>query len=204
MNYRFLVPVVGAIISASSAHALVSLEFRPLLQTVNLGQTVSIELWATSPITGGESFAAVDTNLVWTNSILNPISANQGGGAYNSWTSSGFMANEMNQSLSDGNAFWTGLSPLFGTPPVATASGLKLTTFTFTAIALGTATLDMPAVYNYPGRPQPFESKVYGPQNSDLTGTLSPTAVVNVVPEPASMAAFGLGALALLRKRRKA
>lgn len=203
MNYRILLPVLALTVIAPSAHALVSLEFRPLNQSVFVGDTISIGLYATAPT--NESFVAVDTILIWTDSIMNPVGSNQLGGAYNNWTSSGFLNNEMNQSLSDGNAFWTGLGPLFGTQPEGTPAGTLLTTFTFTALQVGTATLQMPASYNWPGRPQPFESKVYGPQNQDITGTLAATATVNVqaVPEPATMAALGLGALALLKRRRK-
>lgn len=202
MKIRLLVPAAAVCVMASPAHALVSLEFRPLAQSVNVGDSISIELWATAP--ANESFAAVDTILLWSDSIMNPIGANQLGGAYNGWTSSGFLANEMNGSLSDGNAFWTGLSPLFGTQPEATPSGLHLTTFTFTALTPGTATLEMPASYTWPGRPQPFESKVYGAQNTNITGTLATTAsvTVNPVPEPASMTALGLGVLALIRRRK--
>jgi hypothetical protein len=203
MKTRFLLPMLALGAITTSANALVSLEFRPLNQSVFVGDTVSIGLYATAPTP--ESFVAVDTILIWTNSIMNPVGSNQFGGAYNAWTSAGFLNNEMNQSLSDGDAFWTGLGPLFGTPPEGTPGGSLLTTFTFTALTPGTATLAMPASFNWPGRPQPFESKVYGPQNQDITGTLAATATVtvNAVPEPASMAVLGLGALALLRRRRR-
>jgi hypothetical protein len=201
MKLRTLFPVALIGLAATSP-ALVSLEFRPLVQTVNLGDTISVELWATTN-QGTEEFVAVDVILLWTESIMNPISAHQGGGAFNNWTASGFFSNEMNQSLSDGNAFWTGLGSLFGGLPEATTAGLHLTTFTFQATALGTATLAMPATYQWPNRPQPFESKVYGPQNMDITGNLADTATIHVVPEPATIAALGLGAAALLRRRRR-
>jgi hypothetical protein len=202
MSPKLLITPIVAVTLAASAQAVISLEFRPLSQTVLLGDTVTVELWATTD-QAAESFVAVDTALFWTNTIVNPISSHQGGGAHATWTSAGFMNNEMNQSLFDGNAFWTGLASFFDPAPVVTPLGLKVTNFTFVAIAPGTATLEMPALVNWPGRSQPFESKVYGPQNADITGTLAQTATINVVPEPGTLAALGLGAAAFMRRRKK-
>lgn len=163
---------------STSAHALVNLEYRPHTQTVHVGDTVSIDIYAVSDSGDNEPFAATDIIVTWDPSKLNPISCTQANSPYG-WLDSGFLYPTLNGNLADGDAEWNGEGQL-GDPPVATPSGLLLTTIQFKALApaAGGSTVNMPLTLQ--GRMTRVLDSVI--PNHNILGTADPGATVTILP----------------------
>lgn len=197
---------VALLLTAPPVHALVNLELRPLSQTVAVGSTVSLGLYAVddgAPLQPA-TISAMDVVILWDPAFLNPISFTNAGNDY-AWFQSGFLyPGGLNASLSDGDAVWTALAQ-FLNPALATPAGILVTTFQFQALALTPGTTVAIAASVPPGGPG-YETVVYwgGAPNTPNTGSLG-SAVVTIVPEPTAIAGLGLGCLLLtMRTRRKA
>ncbi|MBL8061234.1 MAG: hypothetical protein JNK63_11045 [Chthonomonas sp.] len=158
------------------ASATVSLVFSPPAQTVAVGDVVSIEVYAVSS-SSSQPFAATDVLVSWDSSFLNPISYSNAGAGY-SWGNSGFLFPTLNGSLYDGNAEWSGERQLSGPFPIATSSGLKLTTLKMTAVAPTTGTsVSMPLTLS--GRStRVFDSVL---PNTNILGSVSADAIVTIL-----------------------
>lgn len=182
-----------------SASAVV-LDFRPNFTEVPIGGQVDIEVYAVSSTGQDTPFSALDIVVTWDTTYLGAITALDSTSQY-SWGASGFRFPTLNGNLSDGNAEWSGERQLFSPAPVATAAGLRLTTFRFTALAPTptTTTVNMPLAFG--GRTtRVFDAFI---PNTNILSSADPGAVVRVVPEPATLLALSVGLGALARKRRR-
>jgi hypothetical protein len=201
MKVRGPVLAIGVFcLFAPPSEALIHLDFRPDVQTVQIGSIVSLDLYAVSDNSSNQGFSALDVIITWDPTILNPISFTNANAGY-AWGNSGFLFPTLNGSLADGKAEWSAERQLFGPVPEATPQGLLVTTFRFTALQ----TTNVATVINMPATLEGRTTRVFHPTipNTNILGNRDPGALVNVVPEPASLAALAIGAAALLRRRRK-
>jgi hypothetical protein len=128
----------------SPAAANIDLEWRPETQTVLVGSTVSIGLYAVSDDPdSSQSIAAMDVILNWDPDFLMLV-GNVDNGPYD-WSFSGFQDDSgldgLNDTWLDGDALYTAHAQLGGDPAWATPEGLLVTTFQFTALAETSATI---------------------------------------------------------------
>lgn len=120
-------------LSVGSACADVRLELRPTSPVAFVGETVEFGLYAhTDSLDGSEAISAMDVVLVWNPGLLEFVEI-VNNGPY-SWLWSVFPEDSgldgLNDSLEDGDAFYTALSR-FGDSAVVTSDGLLVTTLVF-------------------------------------------------------------------------
>lgn len=172
-------------LGASSAAADINLELRPLSQTVPIGQTVDMGLFAVSD--NGEitqTLSAADIVVAWDPAALRLLGLDQTGAA--PLLLSGFPANDpygLNEVVppQDGDGYYQVLA-ILGAPVEATVPGTLLTTLRFDALSLSAGTpVNIPASGGNPAlNTTVFDGEV---PNTIVTGTLS-GATVTIVPGP--------------------
>ena len=125
----------------------IELEWRPQQQSVAIGETVEVGLYAVyveAPPIYGPDISAMSVILQWDPNALE-LQGNSDGVEYE-WLSSGF-ANDpygLNDNWLDGNALYVAMSQLESAPASATTGGLLVTTLQFEALADATVTLAIP------------------------------------------------------------
>jgi hypothetical protein len=187
-----------------AAYANINLEWRPLEQTVNVGDPVGVGLYAVSDSTADQLFNSVQVILAWEPSYLQLIGVDQSGsiGLFTSAFTAGdsFGLNETNPPT-DGDGMWFGFVSPGQTRP-ATPAGSLLTTIMFQALAETPSSLvDMLDTVQNGEHPAAFTKVIQG--TDDVVGTLSISASVEiVVPEPSGLFLFGAVALTLANRRR--
>ncbi|MBI5764234.1 MAG: hypothetical protein HZA51_11985 [Planctomycetes bacterium] len=182
----------------------VDMSFSPTAQVANVGANVQINILLSSNSGVPESVSALDAILDWDSSLLQLTGVTNAMAGY-SWLVEGFLPDPdgINANLGDGNAIYTGLgqlaAPAFAPPAPAT---LIVTTLEFTALAPtpGTLVRFVPAMGIF-GQTQIFAGFV---ANTPVTGDISGTALVTIVPEPASVWTIILGVCAVCRRIRPA
>ena len=183
--YGFLcVSLVAGVNHTASANVI--LEFRPPAQSVLVGSTVTLGLYAVWDGQPHQTIAALDAIVGWNNTNLKMLSLSNAGAA--PLLFSGFPANDpyhINEVVPplDGNGLYQGLAN-FGAPVTANPSGVLLTTLRFTALA---ETVQTPVDFLVSaGSPVGF-TRVYDGlvPNLDITGALH-GATITITPEPAS------------------
>jgi len=194
---RSVLLIVGLLLTAGAAawagNVPIDLEWRPLSQTVNVGDTVNIGLYAVA--SQDQETAGMRLCLQWDPIYLSLLGVDNNG-PY-TWNFSGFDAGDpLNQPLTDGDGLYRAMMQL-GTPAVATPAGLLVTTLQFQALTETPGTL-----LTIPATLAGQTTTVWGtnPVNVNLTGTLG-SAQVEIIPEPTGLL-VALGAVALLRMRR--
>ncbi len=194
----------GLVYAAPSAHAAIGLELRPSFQTVNVGDVVSIGLYAVADGGVPQDLAAVQVVLGWNPTYLQMMSNSKAGAV--SLLTSAFTSPDpygLNESLlpQDGNALYLGFAGL-GAPVTATPAGVLLTTLRFEALSPVAFTPVELRVSG--GNPVGFTTVFDGAvPNLDITGSLSGGGV-QIVPAPGALGALGVGiAGACLRRRRR-
>lgn len=138
---RQMAAVLGLAFTASVCSANINLEFRPASQNVNFNCDIRVGLYAVSDSGNVQVFSAVQAIITWDISKIQLIGIDNTGTP--PWLASGFLANpyHLNDSLTDGDAMWIGLSPLGAANAIpATTSGTLLTTFRFQPLASTPAT----------------------------------------------------------------
>lgn len=173
---------LAAAVASTAAHATVSLEWRPGTQSVCLGDTVRIGLYAVSDSALNQNLSAVDLVFTWDPAFLDLVGVDQTGAAPSQ--GAGFFLNDpfgLNEAVppQDGNGLMTLFAQL-GTPIAATPSGTLLTTFVFSAIQ---ETTGPTFVHMLPsGGAPPVNTTVWAatPPNTPITGSLD-TARVGIV-----------------------
>src|SRR5262249_37764671 len=137
-------------LAGSAARAAISLDWQPNLQTVNVGNVVSVGLYAISDGSPpNQSMLSLDVILNWDPSKLQLLSLTNN--SPYGWSQSQFPndcgLDGMNGNpvcpaytglpANDGNAFYRalGTSGQAGTPAYATPAGLLIATFNFLAVA---------------------------------------------------------------------
>lgn len=171
--------VLGAVASAAWTMAdddvLISLEWRPVSQTVRVGDPAEIGLYA---VTDEETqlFRALDLVFAWDPEVLELDGLTDTG----QLLSSGFPASGdggLNEVVppQDGDGYYRALAQL-GDPIEVTPAGLLITTFEFRALATAASTL----VEILPSGGSPLiETVVWGGPgaNTNVTGTLGSAEV---------------------------
>ncbi len=187
-------------VTAASAD-MVNLEWRPLDQTVNLGDAVGVGLYAVGADNMDVEFNSAQVIMTWDPTYLQLTGVDNTGAieldvsAFTPGDSFGF--NEANPPA-DGDGIWFGLASL-GETVTATPDGTLLTTMMFDALMETECTyVEMLASGQKPDRPVAYTKVIQGTYN--IVGDLSAPACVTIVPEPTSFALLGLAAL-LLRRR---
>ncbi len=127
---------LGLFVAASpnASGGLVDLELRPVTETVIVGGTVEIGLYAVSADGNDQSVGFVGTVVTWDASTL-VLTGNSDEGAF-AWTYSGFPSDPagLNDTFSDGDAYYQAVVSEEGPLATATAEGSLVTTLLFTAL----------------------------------------------------------------------
>jgi hypothetical protein len=186
----------------SPASANIILEFRPFSQSVLVGSTVNLGLYAVWDGQPHQSFAAVDAIVGWNPTYLRMLNVSNAGAV--PLLFSGFPSNDpynLNEVVppQDGDGLYQGLAN-FGAPVTATLEGVLLTTLRFTAMAQTPST---PVDFLLSGGSPVGYTRVYDGTvpNLDITGGLH-GATVTIIPEPASCLLM-LAAAALIGRRAR-
>lgn len=159
-------------LAASGARANINLEWRPASQTVNVGDTVRVGLYAVSDSTADQSLSAMNVIIAWDPLKLRLIGVDDAGGAALSF--SGFPADpyQLNEfdPPGDGDGLYVAFAEL-GDVVLATPAGTLITTFVLEAVAQTPQTTL--AILEDAGNP-PGQTIVYDGEhpNRDVTGTL--------------------------------
>jgi len=202
----FMVMVLAAVLTPSGAmvhgEIAIDLEWRPASDSVLVGSPVEIGLYAVAE-EDQQLFRALDMVLTWDPLYL-ALDGVHGIGAV-SLLYSGFPSGDpygLNEVIppADGDGYYRAWAHL-GAPVAVTTEGVLLTTFEFTALALTPGTLvDIPGSGGSPL----LETTVWGGPgaNIDVTGLLG-EAMIEITPEPGSLALGVVGVLLVLRYRRR-
>jgi hypothetical protein len=180
---------LGLLAFSQPAAGNINLELRPTPQSVFVGNTVSVGLYAVSDTPVAQTLSTVEVIVNWNTAFLSLVGDNNAGSPMTGFTP-GFGADPygFNTSLADGDAIWVGGAP-FGSPVSATAAGTYLTTFNFTAPNTGGITYSTTVIHgSIPG--------------FNIVGSLSGATITINVPAPGAMLAL-LGGLVFGRPRRR-
>ncbi len=176
--------VIGSIGWAVPALANINLEYRPPSQTVLIGDTVNIGLYAVSDDQSDQLLMSAQVIIAWDPNFLQSL-GNDNTGAV-PLQSSDFPANDpfhVNEVVppKDGDGLYVALAPL-GNPVAATPAGTLLTTFQFLALA---DTPETPVdILESAGDPEGHTIVYDGTvPNLDVTGELF-GATVTILAEP--------------------
>jgi len=163
----------------ASVWAAVNLELRPPSQTVVIGTTVDIGLYATSDNAGVEPVGLVFAILDWDPSFLQ-LTGVIDNGPY-AWLSSGFPDDSggdgINNTFTDGDAIYRAVAQ-FGSPAMAPPGGFLVTTLRFNAAATTTSTTV--TIVPQMGITTTYVWSAIPPQGMDVTGTLG-SAMATVI-----------------------
>lgn len=179
-----LITLLG--LGSITAAAAVDIEFRPDWQSVNVGDTVDVELYLVASNGGNELVSALDLFFGWDNTYLDLLGLDHTGEP--SLLRSEFLAGDLfgvNEVVppQDGDGLYQAQAML-GQPIVATPLGTFITTLQFEALAetAGTDVIILPSAGTPTRDTAVFDGTV---PNLDITGTFS-GATVEIVPEPAT------------------
>jgi len=180
----------------------INLEWRPITQTVNVGDPVAIGLYAVCNPGQTQLFRAADVVFTWDPGYLQLLGVNNAGAV--PLLSSTLPANDPynlngpNPPPTDGDGYYLAWAFL-GQPVQVSDQGALLTTFEFLALAETPQTIVSVATSG--GNPV-LNSRVFGGQEAGtiVTGTLG-SGTVTIVAEPASLV-FLLAPAAWRRGRR--
>ncbi|MCK4340940.1 MAG: PEP-CTERM sorting domain-containing protein [Phycisphaerae bacterium] len=198
--------LLAVLLAGSSAVANIDLEWRPLDQTVEVGQPVGIGLYAASDSDEDQTFNSMQVIMEWDSAFLQLDGTDPTGGV--GLATSAFTANDswgFNETNppADGDGLWFGFAPIVWPPEElpATPEGSLLTTIMFTALDVTPSTLvNMLVTAQKPGHPVCYTQIWSG--TSNVVGQLGGAADVTIIPEPAGLALFAAGVLTLGVRRR--
>jgi hypothetical protein len=201
---RFFLAGALALSGAISANASINLEFRPLAQTVNVGNPFNVGLYAVSDSVANQSIASIDALMSWDPVYIQLIGLTNNG-PY-SWFSSNFPNDAGVDGLNapytpipanDGDAYYRAFRN-FSNPAFATPAGLLVTTFTFNALALTPSTsLLIPSNLGSGSRSYVVDGLIAG---LEVTGALG-SSKITITPEPGALSLLA-GAVVLCLIRR--
>ena len=155
----------------------IDLEFRPATQTMYLGDTVAVALYAVSDDDTIQTMAAMEVILSWDPTYLQLVGTDDTGAA--PWFIDGFTSDPygLNETIppQDGDGLYLAWAP-FGSPIGATPAGTLVTTFVFTALDLtpGTTVEALESAGSPPGQTIVYDGTI---PNFDVTGLLIPAGV---------------------------
>lgn len=156
----------------------VSLEWRPAVQRVSVGDTVAIGLYAVSDTSENQSLSGIEALALWNPDVLS-LSGLTNDGPF-SWLASWFptdgQLDGLNDTWLDGDAFYQAFGPLAPTPSAqATGDGLLVTTLRYDATGAGTTALLFMPTFGKFSFTRVFDATVPG---AFLTGTLRGATVI--------------------------
>lgn len=127
-----------AVLVAIPAWANINLEWRPLSQTVEVGDLIEIEIWAVSDSSADQMFSALDVIISWDPNYLEFL-GHTGCTGCPDWLLAGFLNDPygINEAFppQDGDGIFTALAPI-GAPIAATPTGTPITVLQFTSLAM--------------------------------------------------------------------
>jgi hypothetical protein len=175
-----------AFVVAPPAGAAIDLEFRPQQQTVMVGETVGLGLYAVSE--SSQSFSAIQAIFAWQPGHLQLLGLDETGSV--GLLSSAFPVGDpfgLNEVVppQDGDGLYLALAFL-GVPIDATPQGTLITTFQFAALNAVDETIVgfLATGGNPPGETIVFDGEV---PNFDVTGQLLGATVQIVIPAPGTL-----------------
>lgn len=194
--YRWLLLITAGL--SASTFGAVNLEWRPPLQTVGIGQTVNVGLYAVSddPL-ADQPLAGIDLIFAWDPAVLQLLAVDDTGAEplqFSGFSADPFALNEVIPPQ-DGDGLYQALA-LLGVPVQATPGGVLITTFRFLALdAADATTIDMlPAGGTPTTQTVVWDGLV---PNHPVTGTLDAAGVTVVTTVPAA-SQWGITAMVLL------
>ncbi|NNF44008.1 MAG: hypothetical protein HKO59_17145 [Phycisphaerales bacterium] len=200
---RLIGAALACAVFAGPATAAINLEFRPLDQTVFVGDTVRVELYAVSDTADSQSLSGIDAIFAWDPGFLTLLGLDETGsaaGSAASFPADPFNLNESNPPA-DGDGIMVYFAPL-GTPVMASAAGTFITTFEFEALSPTPAT-PVDLLLNG-GSPEGMSRVLDGDTPGlDVLGTLSGATVEIIIPGPGAVAMLALAGLVGTRRRRR-
>lgn len=196
---------LGLLLAPLPASANIDLEWRPLDQTVCVGDPVGIGLYAVSDSDEVQTFNSLQVLMEWDPGYLELTGTDLTGGV--GLESSAFTAGDSwgfneTQPPADGDGIWFGFAPVVFPPEElpATPEGSLLTTIMFMALAETPGTLvDMLESGQQPGHPL-AHTEIYS-GTSNVVGTLGGPANVTIIPEPATIGLMLLVGVVVFRRR---
>lgn len=200
-NWKTGLLMAGLVLSVSTSarvqadgpeDEIVDLRLAPVIQTVNIGDTVEIGLIAQSASGGDIPMAAIQAILNFDPNVLELQGlVNNGPYDWLDMTSTFFddsAFDDLNATWLDGDAIYLALAQFNPPFPMATPSGLLATTFIFEAVGIGEMSqISMPFTQGNFSQTVVLSGTIPA---LDILGSAFP-AFVTVVPEP-STAAFVL------------
>lgn len=167
-------------------YGFVDLEWRPPTQTVDVGETVEIGLYAVTNDGKDHSIVAVLAILDWEPMFLGLV-GNINNGPYE-WQESGFFDDskfdDLNKTWLDGDALYLALAQFERPWPDATPEGFLITTMEFTALAeTETTAIDVPLHAGQFSQSLILSGEIAG---LDVLGSAG-SAFVTIVPEPTTI-----------------
>jgi hypothetical protein len=198
---RCLSVMAASLAGSSSAHALINLEYRSSFQSVGVGSTVNIGIYAVSDSALNQSLSSYQTIFAWDPAFLQLNGFSTVGSVWPGQIAGFYAGGGLNESNppADGNGLLVSFG-VIGSPANATPTGVLLSTLQFTALTQTPMTAV--GLIRSAGSPPVTTMIVDGiVPNLDVTGTLS-GATVQIIPSPGSAGAISLGVLACGRRRR--
>lgn len=198
MKFKWMFVGIALLVIAGSAQANINLEWRSAQQTVGVGDTVILGLYAVPDNAQQHLISAMDVLVNWDPTYLSFQSL---GDPQPLWMNDGFFidSDDINVDRTDGDVLYTGMGWL-GEPIAIAPQGDLCVEFIFTALApvATTSVSIVPTMGNW-GRTCVYDGTV---PNMDVKGTIG-SIDITVVPEPSSLIALlaGLCPLMGLRKR---
>ncbi len=188
--------------AAPADELLINLEWRPVQQTVYVGEPVALGLWAYTNPEEVQLFRALDMVFTWDPTYLQLDGLDDTGAV--ELLGSGFPPDDpygLNELIppGDGDGYFQAWAPL-GDPIEISPAGVLLTTFDFTALLPTAGTLvDIPSSGGSPL----LETTVWGgpDANTIVTGTLGDAWVEILIPEPATLTLLAFMGYAFPRRR---
>lgn len=210
--YKLKITAVVALATFGAASQAVTLNLwlEPSTQIATVGQTVNIDVYANSagasPLTLSDAYLAITwDSSVLTNSTPTVITEPA------PWSTSYWAPGvNINADLQDGNAMRELLGEFPPTQPVApvgvmrdAVNRIKVTTFSFTVNSLTSGTSVRLVDFEDDGLTAFFKGdfQIGTWANNFESGTYS-EAMISTVPEPATLAVLGFGALVALRRKK--
>jgi hypothetical protein len=167
-------------LGTSAIGGLIDIELTPPMQTVNVADTVGLEVQIFSADGNSQSVGFVGVVIHWDPTMLTLLGHNDNGPF--SWTSSGFPSGSggLNIDLTDGDAYYQASASSGGPYANVTAGGLLVTTLEFQTLAAATGTTQVSIEVCDGTACTTVSNKLPHEGGINITGAIGPPAEVTV------------------------